>query len=61
MVNFGEITGKTVTQKECLILITFVSGWSGVSGVSGVSGKWRPEGRRIYMGNVHRQGLNSRI
>ena len=29
MVNFGEVTGKTVTRKECLILITFVSGWSG--------------------------------
>ena len=58
MVNFGEITGKTVIRKECLILITFVSGWSGMSGVSG---KWRPDGRRIYMGNVHRQGLNSGI
>ena len=27
-----------------------------MSGLSGLSGRWRPDGRQICMGNIHRQG-----
>ena len=49
----GRIVGRKLYGQ-----LTFESGISGISGLSGLSGRWRPDGRRVYMGTLHRRSEN---
>ena len=46
----GRIVGRKLYGQ-----LTLESGISGISGLSGLSGRWRPDGRRVYMGTLHRR------